>query len=96
MLETLFEDEEFAGLYPDDGRPGLSPGQVALVSLLQFAENLSDRAVADAVRTRIGWKHTLGLELDDPGFDHSVLCEFGPGWPRSAPLTGCWRRCRIA
>ncbi|MFC9916563.1 transposase [Streptomyces sp. NPDC059862] len=43
---------------------------------LQFAENLSDRAAADAVRTRIDWKYALGLELDDPGFDHSVLCEF--------------------
>ncbi|MFJ1559804.1 IS1182 family transposase [Streptomyces mirabilis] len=75
-LDVLFEDEEFAGLYPDDGRPGLSPGQLALVSVLQFAENLSDRAAADAVRTRIDWKYALGLELEDPGFDHSVLCEF--------------------
>jgi transposase len=75
-LDVLFEDEEFAGLYPDDGRPGLSPGQLALVSVLQFAENLSDRAAADAVRTRIDGKYALGLELEDPGFDHSVLCEF--------------------
>ncbi|MCP3818689.1 transposase [Streptomyces sp. A3M-1-3] len=75
-LDVLFEDEEFAGLYPTDGRPGLSPGQLALVSVLQFAENLSDRAAADAVRTRIDWKYALGLELDDPGFDYSVLCEF--------------------
>ncbi|MFD7480507.1 transposase [Streptomyces sp. NPDC059837] len=75
-LDVLFEDEEFAGLYPSDGRPGLSPGQLALVSVLQFAENLSDRAAADAVRTRIDWKYALGLELDDPGFDYSVLCEF--------------------
>ncbi|MFF0018709.1 transposase [Streptomyces sp. NPDC005374] len=75
-LDVLFEDEEFAGLYSDDGRPGLSPGRLALVSVLQFAENLSDRAAADAVRTRIDWKYALGLELGDPGFDHSVLCEF--------------------
>ncbi|MET7718246.1 IS1182 family transposase [Streptomyces sp. NPDC005407] len=75
-LDVLFEDEEFACLYPSDGRPGLSPGQLALVSVLQFAENFSDRAAADAVRTRIDWKYALGLELDDPGFDYSVLCEF--------------------
>src|SRR5215470_14862508 len=31
---------------------------------------------ADAVRGRIDWKYLLCLELDDPGFDHSVLCEF--------------------
>ncbi|AUA17081.1 hypothetical protein GTZ89_18425 [Streptomyces sp. SID8382] len=75
-LDVLFEDEEFVSLYPADGRPGLSPGQLALVSLLQFAENLSDRQAADAVRTRIDWKYALGLELDDAGFDYSVLSEF--------------------
>ncbi|WP_405848879.1 transposase [Streptomyces sp. NBC_01518] len=75
-LDVLFEDDELVGLYPSDGKPGLSPGQLALVSVLQFAENLSDRAAADAVRTRIDWKYALGLELEDPGFDHSVLCEF--------------------
>ncbi|MFJ8955168.1 transposase [Streptomyces sp. NPDC102381] len=75
-LDVLFEDEEFAGLSPDDGRPGLSPGRLALVSVLQFAENLSDRAAADAVRTRIDWKCAIGLELEDPGFDHSVLSPY--------------------
>ncbi|WP_251059470.1 MULTISPECIES: transposase [unclassified Streptomyces] len=75
-LDVLFEDEEFADLYPCDGRPGFSPGQLALVSVLQFAENLSDRAAADAVRTRIDFKYALVLELEDPGFDYSVLSEF--------------------
>jgi hypothetical protein len=74
-LDVVFKDEEFTDLFPKDGRPGLSPGQLALVSVLQFAENLSDRAAAHAVRTRIDWKYALGLELDDPGFNHSVLCE---------------------
>ncbi|MFI6663321.1 IS1182 family transposase, partial [Streptomyces sp. NPDC050523] len=75
-LDVVFTDEDFADLYPADGRPAFSPGQLALVSVLQFAENLSDRAAADAVRTRIDWKYGLGLELDDPGFDYSVLSEF--------------------
>ncbi|MEB3962949.1 IS1182 family transposase [Streptomyces kunmingensis] len=75
-LDVVFADEDFAHLYPADGRPGFSPGQLALVSVLQFAENLSDRAAADAVRTRIDWKYGLGLELDDPGFDYSLLSEF--------------------
>ena len=75
-LDVVFADEDFTHLYPSDGRPGCSPGQLALVLVLQFAENLSDRAAADAVRTRIDWKYGLGLELDDPGFDHSVLSEF--------------------
>jgi transposase len=43
---------------------------------MQFAEDLSDRAAADAIRSRIDWKYALGLELDDPGFNYSVLCEF--------------------
>ncbi len=75
-LDVLFEDEDLLDLYPLDGRPGFSPGQLALVSVLQFAENLSDRAAADAVRTRIDFKYALGLELEDPGFDYSVLSEF--------------------
>ncbi|MFF2937080.1 transposase [Streptomyces mirabilis] len=58
-LDVLFEDEEFADLYPSDGRPVFSPGQLALVSVLQFAEDLSDRAAAQAVRTRIDWKYAL-------------------------------------
>ena len=46
------------------------------MTLLQFAERLPDRQVADAVRRRIDWKYLLGLELTDPGFDASVLTEF--------------------
>jgi IS5 family transposase len=49
---------------------------LALVTFLQFRENLSDRQAAEAVRARIDWKYLLGLELSDPGFDFSVLCEF--------------------
>lgn len=75
-LDVLFEDEEFVDLYPADGRPGFSPGQLALVSVLQFAEDLSDRAAAQAVRTRIDWKYALGLELEDTGFDYSLLSDF--------------------
>lgn len=47
-----------------------------LVSVLQFVEGLSDRQAAAAVRWRIDWKSLLGLELTNPGFDHSVLSEF--------------------
>ncbi|WP_414166354.1 transposase [Streptoverticillium reticulum] len=75
-LDVLFGDEDFADLFSVDGRPGLSPGQLAMVSVLQFAETLSDRAAADAVRSRIDIKYALGLELEAPGFDYSVLSEF--------------------
>src|SRR3712207_2368846 len=75
-LGAIFADTDFADLFPRLGRPGLAPWRLALVTLLQFRENLPDRQAAEAVRARIDWKYLLGLELTDPGFDHSVLCEF--------------------
>jgi transposase len=75
-LGAIFQDEDFADLFPKLGQPGLAPWRLALVTLLQFRENLPDRHAAEAVRARIDWKDLLGLELTDPGFDHSVLCEF--------------------
>jgi transposase len=75
-LGVIFRDEDFADLFPRLGQPGLPPWRLALVTVLQFRENLPDRHAAEAVRARIDWKYLLGLELDDPGFDHSVLCEF--------------------
>ncbi|UYQ61828.1 IS1182 family transposase [Streptomyces peucetius] len=75
-LGVLFTDEQFAGLFPARGKPAVSPGRLALVSVLQFAEGLPDRQAALAVRARIDWKYALGLELTDAGFDYSVLCEF--------------------
>ena len=91
-LGTIFADEDFADLFPKRGQPGLAPWRLALVTLLQFREDLADRRAAEAVRARIDWKYLLGLDLTDPGFDHSVLCEF-----RSRLLAGsaatpptCW------
>src|SRR5215216_4061707 len=75
-LGELFDDGQFAGLFAVRGRPALSPARLALVLVLQFAEGLSDRQAADAVRGRIDWKYALGLELADTGFDASVLSEF--------------------
>jgi transposase len=69
-------DEVFAGAYGVRGAPGISPAQLAVVTVLQFTENLTDRQAADAVRGRLDWKYCLGLELADPGFDFSVLSEF--------------------
>ncbi|WP_280428668.1 IS1182 family transposase [Nocardia brasiliensis] len=75
-LESLWSNEDFADWYPRDGRPGLSPAQLATVCVLQYVLDLSDRQAAEAVRCRIDFKYALGLELDDPGFHHSVLCDF--------------------
>jgi transposase len=75
-LGVMFEDEHFTTLYPEDGQPAERPSHLALVTIMQFVENLTDRQAADAVRDRITWKYALGLELSHAGFDHSVLCEF--------------------
>jgi transposase len=75
-LGPVFQDEDFAALFPACGQPGLPPWRLALVTILPFREQLSDRQAAEAVRARIDWKYLLGLELDHPGFDFSVLSEF--------------------
>src|SRR5499427_9166817 len=73
---TLFQDEDFSALFPVRGQPGSPPWRLALVTIMQFRENLADRQAAEAVRARIDWKYLLSLELTDPGFDFSVLSEF--------------------
>ena len=75
-LGPIYEDATFTALFSPRGRPAEAPWRLALISVMQFAERLSDRKAADAVRGRIDWKYALGLALDDPGFDASVLCEF--------------------
>lgn len=75
-LDSVYTDETFADLFPRVGQLAESPGRLALITVLQFAEGLSDRQAADAVRSRIDWKYMLGLELSDAGFDYSVLSEF--------------------
>ena len=75
-LGELYRDDLFAELFPRRGQAAESPGRLAWVTVLQFAEGLSDRQAADAVRGRLDWKYVLGLELTDPGFDYSVLSEF--------------------
>ena len=75
-LGTIYQDQMFAHLFPHNGRPVEAPWRLALITVLQFLEELPDRQAADAVRGRIDWKYLLGLELTDPGFDATVLCEF--------------------
>jgi transposase len=75
-LGTIYQDDLFADLYPKLGRPTYAPWRLALVTVFQFMENLTDRQAADAVRSRLDWKYALSLEILDPGFDHTVLSEF--------------------
>jgi transposase len=70
------KDPQFASLFSHTGQPAEDPARLTLILVMQFAENLSDRQAADAVRGRIDWKYALALELTDPGFDASTLSEF--------------------
>lgn len=76
VLGTIYSDEMFADLFPRRGQPAEAPERLALVTVFQFLEGLSDRQAAEAVRGRIDWKYALGLELSDAGFDASILSEF--------------------
>ena len=55
---------------------GWSPARLALITVLQMAENLDDRGAAEAVTDRLSWQYALGLGLGGEGFDHTVLSEF--------------------
>ncbi|MEV1070255.1 IS1182 family transposase [Streptomyces sp. NPDC050263] len=75
-LAEVFADEPFAEAFGVRGAPGLSPGALSLVTVLQFAEDLTDRQAAAMAVRAIDWKYALGVELTDIGFDASVLCRF--------------------
>ena len=75
-LGTLYVDEAFRNVYSRTGQPAVAPWRLAWITVMQFAEALTDRQAADAVLGRIDWKYTLGLSLEDAGFDPSVLSEF--------------------
>ena len=65
-LGILYEDDDFARLFPSVGESAETAWRLALVAAMQFAENLTDRQAAEAVRARIDWKYALCLELTDP------------------------------
>jgi transposase len=76
FTDADFTSGQFAEMYSRLGQPGLSPALLVMVTILQFRHNLSDQDAAQAVADRISWKYALGLDLDDAGFDPSVLTEF--------------------
>src|SRR5215468_8270950 len=75
-LGTIFQDDDCITLFSLVGQPSLPPWRLALVTIMQFRENLADRQAAEAVRARIDWQYLLGLDLTDAGFDFSALSEF--------------------
>src|SRR6266699_4923340 len=75
-LGAIYQDADFADLFPKRGRAAEAPWRLALVTVLQALENLSYRQAAEMVRGRLDWKYGLSLPLDDEGFDASILMDF--------------------
>jgi transposase len=75
-LGSIYEDADFADLFPKRGRAAEAPWRLALVTVFQALENLSDRQAAEMVRGRLDWKYALSLPVDDAGFDASILVDF--------------------
>jgi transposase len=65
-LGVFYQDCDFDNLYSVNGQPGYAPWRLAMVLVMQFLENLSDRQAAEAVRGRMDWKYALSLKLTDP------------------------------
>ena len=95
-LGTVFARRRLRRPLPRRGQPALAPWRLALVTVLQFREGLSDRRAADAVRARIDWKYLLGLELTDPGSTSPCSASSAPGCSPARPRSGCWRSCWAA
>jgi len=75
-LDMIYKDEQFASLYPKTGQSAEQPWRLAIMSVIQYMENYTDRQAADELKARIDLKYALSLELTDPGFHYSVLSEF--------------------
>jgi transposase len=76
-LGVIYDDNLFADFYADRGHPvEIAPWRLALVTVMQYIEGLTDRQSADAVRRCIDWKYALSLELTDSGFDFTLLHDF--------------------
>lgn len=77
VSETLFRDEDLAGMYcPDNGRTSIPPSLLSGVILLQFFDDASDREAVQRTMFDLRWKVALNLALDFAGFDPTNLVHF--------------------
>src|SRR4030066_2142652 len=68
-FDALFPEEEvFASLYDTQGRGGVPPLLMALVTVFQMLEKVPDRMAAEWVVSRLDWKYALHLPLGYTGF----------------------------
>ena len=96
-LGAVFADADFADLFPRLGQPGYAPWRLALVTLLQFREGLSDRQAAEAVRARIDWKYLLAAGAGRRRLRPSASCaSSAAACSRTGPGSACWTHCSDA
>jgi transposase len=74
-LGTRFTEDDVTALFPTRGQPTEAPWRLALVTIMPYVEDISDRQAAAAVRGRMAWKYALSLELAAPGFDSTGFSE---------------------
>jgi transposase len=75
-LDLAYQDIDFAALFPEQAHGAEAPWRLALVTILQVMENLSDLQAAEMVRLRLDWKYALSLSLEDRCFEAAVLENF--------------------
>ena len=61
-LGVFYSDNHFNSLFSSYGKPAFCPWRLALITIMQYVEGLTDRQAADAVRGRLDWKYALGLD----------------------------------
>jgi transposase len=73
----VFNDDDFKECYSKSGRNAISPAFLALVTILQWKESLSDPEASEACVRRLDWKIALHLPVKhNEKFDSSTLCYF--------------------
>jgi transposase len=75
-LGGVYEDSQFAHLFPKRGKRAEAPWRLALITVFQFMEGLTDRQAAQMVSARLDWKYALSLGVEDEGIDFSILSDF--------------------
>ena len=76
QIDKVLNDAPFSSMYGSEGRPGVNPVILALVTVFQFIEKLPDRQAARMAVMRLDWKYALRQELNWTGFHYSDLCNF--------------------
>jgi transposase len=87
-LGPIYDDDQFAALFSSTGQPAEAPARLALVLVLQFAEGLSDRQAADAVRGRTDWKYAHSTGFSGKGCHCSAKPAGGEDLHIEEPVAG--------